>query len=170
MRQLAQAVGLTVAGIYHHFPNKNALYLESVRFAFSGKEQVFAKVLESNSSAEEKLGAFIRSLINEMLQDRDFHRLMQREILEADPERMQLLAQSVFKQQFCLLMNLATELAPEQDAYLVATSIIGLSKCYVDYKPLIKNFPGWKPEHEIPEVIAAHITKLLLTGLKATTA
>jgi AcrR family transcriptional regulator len=170
MRQLAQAVDMSVAAIYHHFPDKNALYLEAVRFAFSDKEQVFTQVWESDCSAEEKLGGFIRSLIDMMLQDRDFHRLMQREILEADPERMQLLAQGIFKRQFCFLMQLATELAPEQDAHLVATSIIGLAKCYIEYQPLLKNFPGWKPEHAMPEVIAAHITELLLTGLKAKTA
>ena len=170
MRQLAQAVDMSVAAIYHHFPDKNALYLESVRFAFSDKEQVFAQVWESDCSAEKKLGGFIRSLIDVMLQDRDFHRLMQREILEADPERMQLLAQGIFKRQFCLLMQLATELAPEQDAHLVATSVIGLAKYYIEYQPLLKNFPGWKPEHEMPEVIAAHITELLLKGLKVKTA
>jgi AcrR family transcriptional regulator len=170
MRHLAQAVELSVAAIYHHFPDKNALYLEAVRFAFSDKEQVFAQVWESGCSAEEKLGRFTRSLIDVMLQDRDFRRLMQREILEADPERMQLLAQGVFNRQFCLLMQLATELAPGQDAHLVATAVIGLAKYYVECQPLIKNFPGWKPEHEIPEVIAAHITELLLNSLKAKTA
>ena len=170
MRQLAQAVNLSVAAIYHHFPDKNALYFEAVRFAFSDKEQVFAQVWESDCPAEEKLGGFVHSLINMMLQDRDFHRLMQREILEANPERMQLLAQGVFKRQFCLLMQLAAELAPEQDAHLIATSVIGLAKCYVEYQPLLKNFPGWKPEHETPEIIAAHITELLLNGLKAKTA
>jgi AcrR family transcriptional regulator len=170
MRQLAQAVEMSVAAIYHHFPDKNALYLEAVRLAFSDKEQVFAQVWESGCPAEEKLNRFIRSLIDVMLQDRDFHRLMQREILEADPERMQLLAQGVFNRQFCLLMQLATELAPEQEAHLVATAIIGLAKYYVECRHLIKNFPGWKPEHEKPEVIAAHITELLLNGLKARSA
>ncbi len=158
---------MSVAAIYHHFPDKDALYLESVRFAFSDKEQVFAQVWESNSPPEEKLSGFIRSLLDVMVQDRNFHRLMQREILEADPERMQLLAQGIFKRQFCYLMDLAAELAPEQDAHLIASSIIGLTKCYVEYQPLLKNFPGWKPEHGKPEVVAAHITELLLNGLKA---
>ena len=167
MRQLAQAVDMSVAAIYHHFPDKNALYLEAVRFAFSDKEQIFAQVWESGCPAEEKLARFVRSLIDVMLQDRDFHRLMQREILEADPERMQLLAQGVFNREFCLLMQLATELAPEQDPHLVATSVIGLAKYYVEYQPLLKNFPGRKPEHEIPEVAAEHITQLLLNGLRA---
>lgn len=167
MRQLAQAVDMSVAAIYHHFPDKNTLYLEAVRYAFSDKEQIFAQVWESGCPAEEKLARFVRSLIEVMLKDPDFHRLMQREILEADPERMQLLAQGVFNRQFCLLVQLAAELAPEQDAYLVATSVIGLAKYYIEHQPLFKHFPGWKPEHENPEVAAAHITQLLLNGLRA---
>ena len=170
MRQLALSVDLSVAAIYHHFPDKNALYLDAVRFAFSDKEEVFDQVWKSNCSAEEKLGRFIRSFVDVMLQDRDFHKLMQREILEADPERMQLLAQGVFNSQFCLLMQLAKELAPEQNAHLLATSVIGLAKYYIEYQPLLKYFPGWKPEHEIPEFIAAHITTLLLNSFKAKTA
>ncbi|MDP2901825.1 MAG: TetR/AcrR family transcriptional regulator [Methylovulum sp.] len=166
MRQLATAANISVAAIYHHFPDKNALYLDAIQYAFSGKELVFARVWESEGTPEEKLARFIRSLLEVMQQDRNFHRLIQREIMEADPERMQLLAQSVFNKQFCLLMQLANELAPDQDAHLVATSIISLVKNYIEYQPLNKNFPGRKPEHEQPEVIAAHITGLLLNGLK----
>jgi hypothetical protein len=66
-------------------------------------------------------------------------------------------------------MQLATELAPEQDAHLVATSVIGLAKYYIENQPLLKYFPGWKPEYEMPEVIAEHITKLLINSLKAKT-
>ncbi len=170
MRQLAQAVDMSVAAIYHHFPDKDSLYLESVRFAFSGKEQVFSQVWQTDCSPEEKLGLFIRSLVEVMLNDQNFCRLMQREILEANSERMQLLAQGIFKSQFSLLMQLATELAPEQDAYLVATSIIGLTQYYVEYQPLLKNLTGWKPEYEMPEVIAAHVTNLLINSLKTKTA
>jgi AcrR family transcriptional regulator len=167
MRQLALSVELSVAAIYHHFPDKNTLYLEAVRFAFSDKEQVFDQVWKSDGSAEEKLGRFIRGLIDVMLEDRDFHRLMQREILEADPARMQLLAQGVFNNQFCLLMQLVAKMAPDQDAHLLATSVIGLAKYYIEYQPLLKYFPGWKPEHEKPEFIAMHITTLLLNSFKA---
>jgi len=166
MRQLATAINISVAAIYHHFPDKNTLYLDAIHYAFSGKKLVFAQVWESGGTAEEKLARFIRSLLDVMLQDRDFHRLMQREIMEADPERMHMLAQGVFKNQFCSLMQLANELAPQQDAHLVATSIISLVKNFIDHQPLNKHFPGRKPEHDNPDVIAAYITGLLLNGLK----
>jgi len=43
MRELAQAVDMSVAAIYHHFPIKKRYNLESVRFAFSDKEQFLPK-------------------------------------------------------------------------------------------------------------------------------
>ena len=165
MRMLATAVEMSVAAIYHHFPDKNSLYLEAVKYAFSGKELVFTQVWESTCPAPEKLRKFIRSLVGVIMQDRDFHRLMQREIMEADAVRMQMLAQGVFANQFSLLMQFAAELAPKLDAHLVATSIIGLVKNYIDNQPLYQYFPGWQPEHQNPDVIATHITHLLLNGL-----
>jgi AcrR family transcriptional regulator len=165
MRMLAKEVKLSVAAIYHHFPDKNTLYLEAVRFAFSGKELAFEQVWESECPPTEKLAKFIRTLIDVMLQDRNFQRLMQREILEANPDRMQLLAQGVFKKQFNLLMQFISELAPEFNAYLVSNSIIGLVKNYLDHQPLHRHFPGWQPEYDQADVIAQHITELLLRGL-----
>lgn len=165
MRMLATSLEMSVAAIYHHFPDKNTLYLESVKYAFSGKELVFSQVWQSTAPPLEKLAKFVRSLIDVMAQDPDFHRLIQREIMEANPDRMQLLAQGVFHEQFSLLMQFAAELAPDQDAYLVAVSVIGLAKHFIDNQPLYQYFPGWKPEHKQPEVIAAHITRLLIQGI-----
>ncbi|MDD2724331.1 MAG: TetR/AcrR family transcriptional regulator [Methylovulum sp.] len=167
MRQLASAVDMSVAAIYHHFPDKNALYMAATRYAFSGKELIFAQVWEAQCPASEKMYKFVRALITVMSQDNEFCRLVQREIMEADPERMELLAQGVFKNQFNLLLQLAAELAPGRDSYLVATSIIGLVKIYVDHQPLNKCFPGWRPEYAEPGAIAAHVTDLLLNGLIA---
>lgn len=167
MRQLAQAVDMSVAAIYHHFPDKNTLYLEAIHFTFSSKEPIFASVWQSDDSAEQKLQRFVRALLDVLIHDHDFHNLMQREIMEANPERMQLLAHNVFQDQFCLLMQLAAELAPTQDAYLVAVSIISVVEGTIKCQPLHKHFSGWQPEHQQPDIIAAHITALLLNGLKA---
>jgi AcrR family transcriptional regulator len=168
MRRLANALNISVAAIYHHFPDKNALYLAATRYAFSGKELVFSQVWEAQCPPVEKLHKFIKALVTVISQDKDFCRLMQREIMEADPERMQLLAQDVFKGQFELLLQLASELAPKRDAFLLATSIIGLVKIYIDHQPLNRHFPGWRPEYEHPETIADHVTELLLNGIMHT--
>lgn len=165
MRQLAQAVDMSVATIYHHFPDKNALYLAATQYAFSGKEQEFAKVWQANCPPAEKLRQFVRTLLALMAQDREFCRLVQREIMEANPERMQLLAQSVFKDQFNFLLELAADLAPQHEPFLVATAIVGLAKIYIDHQPLNQHFPGWKQDYAQPDSIGAHVAEILLYGL-----
>jgi AcrR family transcriptional regulator len=165
MRALAKEVNMSVAGIYHYFPDKNTLYLETVRFAFSGKALATSKILESDLTVQEKLENYVRLLLNMMSHDPIFHQLMQREIMEANTERMQLLAQGVFKNHFDELLAFARELAPHLDAYLVATSIIGLVKYYLDNQPILPHLPGWDVKYQDVEVLAKHITQLLLFGI-----
>jgi AcrR family transcriptional regulator len=166
MRQLAKEVGISAATIYHHFPDKQSLYRETVLFAFSDKEQAFTKLWSSDGSAEQKLSDFIRTTAQLLIKDRDFNRLLQREILEANPDRMRLLAQTVFKKQFDFLLQLAAELAPKRDVHLTAISIVSLVKHHLEMQPLCRQLPGWKPEHETAEILAAHVSDLLLMGLK----
>ncbi|MCF8006193.1 MAG: TetR/AcrR family transcriptional regulator [Methylovulum sp.] len=167
MRQVATLAKVSVAGIYHHYPDKKALYLDAIRFAFSGKEDIFNTVWVMQCSPEKTLTLFIRALFDVLLADRTFHRLMQYEIMEADGERLQLLAQSVFHQQFSLLIRLVQQLAPTQDAHLMATTIIILVEGTLRAQPINRYFPGRKAEHDQVEVMAEHVTQVVLKALQA---
>ncbi|MGR9072892.1 MAG: TetR/AcrR family transcriptional regulator [Gammaproteobacteria bacterium] len=165
MRDLAKAVNFGVSALYHHFPDKKTLYLETTRLAFSNKAMAFSEVWQSESSAENRLKLFIVCLVDMMLADEDFARLIQRELLEADAERMRLLAEGVFKQQFAELMRLVEELAPGKDAHLTAVSILGLVRYHLEIQPLRQFLPGHRAEHEVPGIIANHVIDLLLNGM-----
>ena len=164
MRDLAGAVGLGVSGIYHHFPDKKSLYLEAVQLAFSDKAYAFSEVWESDSSPENKLREFVGRLTDMMLADRDFHRLMQRELLEADDVRMKSLAEDVFKVQFSALIKLLRQLAPAKDAHLMAVSVISLVCYFLEMQPMRRFLPEYEPRHENADVISDHISDLLLNG------
>lgn len=165
MRQLAKAVNMSVAAIYHHFPNKNTLYLETVQHAFADKAVAFSEVWQENLSAEVKLEHFVSSLVQELTLDQEFHRLILREVIEANPERMEMLANDVFKEQFCFLTAVMKEIAPKKDEHLLAISVLSLCKHHIEMEPLRKYLPGWKPEHEEPDVLAKHVMDILLTTL-----
>ncbi|TSA39739.1 MAG: TetR/AcrR family transcriptional regulator [Methylococcaceae bacterium] len=167
MRQVAATAKVSVAGIYHHYPDKKALYLDAVRYAFSGKEEVFNKVWALVCPPEQTLVLFIRALFEVLIADRTFHRLLQYEIMNADAERLQLLAESIFHQQFSLLMHLVRKLAPTQDAHLMAATIIILVEGMLRAQPINRYFPGRKPEHDQLEVMAEHVTQLVLRALQA---
>lgn len=168
MRDLAKTVDMSAAAIYHHFSDKNTLYLETVQYAFADKALLFTEVWQMDSSAEKKLAIFVRSLIQILQSDHEFHRLIQREILDANTERMKMLAEDVFKEQFNFLLMLMKEIAPEKDAHLSAISVSNLCMHHLEMQPLCRFLPSWAQEHENSEVIAKHIIGLLLNGLKGT--
>lgn len=165
MRNLANQVNMSVASIYHHFPDKNSLYLETVQFAFKDKAVVFSAIWQGNNSAEQKLALFVNALIEELTLDREFHCLMQRELIDANPERMEMLAKDVFNEEFSFLLNIMKEIAPQQDAHLAAISVLSLCKHHLEMQPICGFLPDWKPEHEQPQVIANHVMTILLKGL-----
>jgi len=72
MRDLAKASGIGVSGVYHHFPDKKTLYLETVQEAFSNKEQAFFEVWQTDCTARQKLELFIHRLVHLMLADKIF--------------------------------------------------------------------------------------------------
>lgn len=165
MRNIARSVSMSVAALYYYFPSKNSLYLETVRYAFNAKSQRLTQLWYSNDNAEEKLKNFVKLLLEMLEQDPVFDRLIQREILEAEPDRMQILATDIFHNQFCYLLDLVAELNPETDRHLTAVSILGLIKYHQEIKPLRHFWLGWKPEHEQADVIADHALNLLLNGI-----
>ena len=165
MRYLAKELAISPAAIYHHFPDKQALYLETMRHAFANKASAFSKVWLQALSTEEKLVLFVTLLIHEMTADPEFHRLIIREIIDANPERMKLLANEIFKEQFSFLVSLMKDIAPEKDAHLSAISVLSLCKHHIEMKPLRQHLAGWKAEHENPDVLTQHVIEILLKGL-----
>ncbi len=165
MRNLANQVHMSVASIYHHFPDKNSLYLETVQFAFKDKAVVFSAIWQGNGSAEQKLALFVNALIQELAKDREFHCLIQRELVDANPVRMKMLAKDVFHKEFSFLLNLMKEIAPERDAHLAAVSVLSLCKYHFEMQPIRCFLPDWKPEHEQSQVISRHVMKILLEGI-----
>ena len=166
MRHLASSVNMSVAALYHYFPDKNNLYLETMRDAFTDKDIQFIHLWHSDNSDEDKLKYFVKLLLEILEQDPVFDRLIQREVLEANPERMQILATDIFNNQFCYLLELVAKLSPKTDAHLTAISVLSLIKYHHEIKALRCFWQGWKPEHEQADVIAEHVLNLLLNGIR----
>ena len=165
MRKLAKSVEMSAASIYHHFPDKKTLYLETVQFSFADKAVAFSTIWQSSKTAEKKLSMFVFILLRELFLDREFHRLIQRELVDANPERMKMLAEDVFFEEFSFLLSLMKEIAPAKDPHLSAISVLSLCKYHLEMTPIRNFLPEWKPEDEQSEIIAEHIIQLLSKGL-----
>ncbi len=165
MRDLAKAVNMSTSAVYHHFPNKKALYLEAVHFAFAKQASTFDEVWNADLTAKEKLSRFVYILTQVLTSDVDYRCLMQRELLDANEERMQLLAKEVFYEQFSQLVIVIEQLSESQEVHFSALTVVALVCEIIHMQPLSRHLPGWKVEHEQSDFIAAQVLNLLTHGL-----
>ena len=166
MRDLAAAVELHAPALYNHFRDKQSLYLAAIGQAFADKRTAIAAALQRSTDPQQQLTDFVSCLCELMCADSVFCRLIQRELLDGDEQRLQFLAQQIFEPQFLANMQLAQRLSPRCDAHMLALSMIGLISYHLDIGPLRRFLPGSKPEHETPAVIAKHVTQLILHGVQ----
>ena len=165
IRQIANAVGVSIATIYYYFPDKKNLHLKSIEFAFSDKAEGLTDVINTPGTKEERLKLFILHFTKLMCRDPNFRLLLQRELLDADYSRLKLPIEQVFKGQFKNVLNLAKEISPKCDPHLMAISIIGLILFHLETTPIRLYLPEGREEHNQPEVIAHHVFMLLKNGV-----
>ena len=166
MRQIARAVGIQAASLYHHFPDKQSLYIEALTQAFSKHADFMNDSFTLQATPEERLHHLIRGMCIQVQEDNNFRRLMQREILDGDKKRLQLLADQVFGDFFKDMNELCHTLNPDRDPHLMAISILGLVLYHFQITPIRSFLPGFQTSHNDPEVIADHIFTLLKNGCR----
>ncbi len=164
MRQIAQTVGIKAASLYHHFPDKQGLYIEALSQAFSEHADLMRESFVLEAPAEQRLHHLINKLCLLAHEDETFLRLIQREILEGDKERLQLLADNVFGDFFRDLNDLCRALSPQRDPHLMTVSILSLVLHHYQITPIRPFLPGFKTTHNDPQVLAEHISSLLKNG------
>jgi AcrR family transcriptional regulator len=126
MRHVAKAVGVSIATLYHHFPDKQTLYLRCMEEAFTSRSEGLSEALSVENTPEKQLKQYIYRFTCLMAEDGHFRRLLQRELLDGDETRLRILAKDVFQIQFKGITDLAKTLAPNCEAKMMAISIVGL--------------------------------------------
>ena len=161
MRDIAKAVGISAAALYHHFPDKQRLYLDAMEYVFADKAEGITSALDGSGTAFERLERFVTRFVELMGNDPHFRALLQRELLDGDDARLKLLAEQVFIGPFQAISALAEELAPDCDPHLLAISMVGLVLFHFETAPIRRFLPGGESEHNDLDVIARHVTRLL---------
>jgi TetR/AcrR family transcriptional regulator len=166
IRDVARQAGMTPAALYHHFPDKQDLYRQALKQAFSDRGSRLTAVLKSEDTCEQRLTKFIAHLCEDMAEDPDFLPLVQREMLDGNQERLKALAEDVLGDLFVTIAELIREFSPGSDPHMVAISMVGMVMFHVESRTLRMHLPGGEMKHNQPEVFARHITDLLLHGLQ----
>ncbi|MCK4743373.1 MAG: TetR/AcrR family transcriptional regulator [Sulfuriflexus sp.] len=164
MRDIAKAVGISGAALYHHYPDKQSLYIAAMGYAFSDMAKSIQSTLDFKGTPEERLVRFTTSFTEQMAGAPDFRALLQRELLDGDEERLKLLADKVFVEPFKAMKELAQEMALDCDPHLLAISMAGLILFHFETESIRRYLPGGLKKHNNPKVIAQHVVRLL-TGV-----
>lgn len=168
MRDIACAVGIRAPALYNHFPDKEHLYLESIAHSFQGKAQALAEAVAGDAPPWVRLERYVACLARVFIDDPDALRLIQREVLDGDDARLRTLAEQVFLVPFRDAMDLVETLSPGQDPHLLAVSVKALVLDHIKFTRLRRLLPGYRPEHDDPQVIARHVCRLLRAGIDGT--
>jgi AcrR family transcriptional regulator len=165
MRDVGAVCGLTPAALYYHFPDKEHLYLEVVAHAFREKSAVLLINLKDSDSPWERLENFITNLARLAATDVVFLRLIQWVRLDCEEVRQQKLAVHVLKDIFLAVHDLVAKLNSRFDPYMLSMSIISLVLLPSEGRKIRKFMPGYRTEHDQPDVLARHVIDLLRMGL-----
>ena len=165
MRDIAAAVGVTPAALYHHFSDKEQLYLNAVGYAFEERMGPLKALLDAGGNPWDRLASFVVQFTRMLAKEENFRRLIQWVLLDNDEQRLQSLADEVFRDLFHALRHLAGEVAPGQDPQPLVISVIGLVIYPFETQSVRRFLPGYQRQHEDPEVIARHVIDLLRNGL-----
>lgn len=160
MRDVAREVGITPPALYNHFDGKETLYRAAVIAAFAGKSTRLISAMSACDDALQCLQQFVAVLTAEMQEDHHFHRLMQRELLDADEGRLTFLESSIFGKVRQPFLELLEKLKPGCDANLLSDLIFGMAKQHFSMRP-IRSFQGMAKERTASAV--ADLIMQLLT-------
>jgi len=168
MRDLSKAVGLSAAALYHHFPDKHALYFEVMKHSFVDKANAIASSVSSTGEPIERLEGFIKHFSSMIIGDQNFRALVMWELLDGDEARLKLVAEEVLLEPFKAVKALIAEIAPGEDHYMLTISSIWLVLSHSASAPMCQFLPGWNPSYSTASVISAHVIALLRNNINLT--
>jgi TetR/AcrR family transcriptional regulator len=91
MEDIAEAAGVTKGAVYHHFTNKESLYVAMLHAALEEKQTLFQTAVASPGTCQERLRRFTQFFLDLPREQRDVMKLVRRDInIFKDPVRNQL--------------------------------------------------------------------------------
>lgn len=172
VRDICRRAGVGIALVNYHFRDKEGLYLEVFRNLFTRalREYPPDMGLNESPSTEERLHAFIRSLLYRLTMMEGRHAIMLREWLDPSPSLVKLHAElttPLLKVLSEILAGLVDPHIPQEQTAHCATSIIGQCMFYSPHSMRFRQqaFPMYQ-ERQI-DTIARSITAFSLGGIRA---
>ena len=176
VRRISDQAGVNVAAINYHFGDKETLYSEAVRYAYSTRStEVPMPEWSSESSPEARLRGFVTTLLTRMLGTDGIpwqSRLMMREVLQPT-KACEPMVREHFRPQVDMLKQIVDELilveAAEHRRMQIVFSVLGQCLFYRVSGPVVALMlePDELREHYEHEQLSEHIADFTLAAISA---
>lgn len=158
MRDIARLVGVSQANLYYHFKGKADLIEATLAYVFGARANDLQTYLAQHS--RDPLEAFVRWLVGALKADRIFARLLYRELLDGDADRIETLSRTVLQGPFRALVA-AVPARACGSAEAAALSLVGLILGEVLVMPLALGLIGRGASDELEAVLAQRLIDLV---------
>lgn len=160
MRRVATEVGMTPANLYYHFKDKEDLVRSSLSYVFQSKTPTFDRIVQEDGADPprclERLTAWFAT---SLFEDTIFARLLIRELLEDDADRLEFLTKNVFQSSFNTLVRIIGQSIETEDPVLAALFLTSTVIGYAQYTPIIPYLHGARPEYSDPQKITRYLMR-----------
>jgi TetR/AcrR family transcriptional regulator len=146
INDIAEAVGSSKANIFHHFPNKQALYLAAIASACETFRGELGKAADETDAGGHRLRAIAGRHLAQLVGDPDSARLIQREVLAGDKGQDRARIAGILHQNFGLLVDkiereqAGGRVRADADPALVALTVIALNTFFFQSWGILERF------------------------------
>lgn len=165
-KQLAAEAGVTIGALYHHFPSKQAVYDAVTARAFSRKGELPQQLLDSKAPAEAQLVAMLTWFLGNLMTDRQFGTLLQRELLDPRSSEPGRLFTEYFREPHARFRVLLKQMLPRANLDVAVASLMALCFGFANLKGLNTLAPSLGKTLGSPEAIAKQALRLLVAGVQ----
>lgn len=166
MRDLAKACGITPAALYHHFADKEQLYLEVLEYTFRRRIGRMGEALRGLTTFEDRVRRVVEVLVDAVHEDELFLPMLRRELLVRDEKRLEYLATRVFAEPFREIMRVGRDLPRgNYRPSFLAASALALTIGHYTLEPVRRYLMPSDTPDDLRQTIIDHVTKLALHGM-----
>ncbi|RPH97621.1 MAG: TetR/AcrR family transcriptional regulator [Lysobacterales bacterium] len=159
INDIAEAVGGSKANIFHHFPNKQALYLAAIGSACEAFRSAYGKA--EDGSDGDRVRAIAGRHLARMFADPDSVRLILREVFAGDKGQDRARVAGILHQNFALLVGEVEEeqsrgrVRADVDPAMVALTVLALNNFFFQSWSILERFEEFRPFASAQECAAA---------------
>ncbi len=168
---IAAAADTSKANVFHHFRNKDELYLAVLQHVAKPSQDALRELTGVDRDAGERLSEFARAHARILEQHSDTARLVMREILDPGRgEKNAALASQVFAENFSMLVSIIREgqeagtLRAGMDAGALATVLVGMNVFFAISRDGLAHYPE-VDFADNPELFVERLLDILSEGI-----